>query len=156
VLDELSKLDKRSTPGKYGSGADCYYDGITFPFKDESFDSLVANEVFEHVNDPDHFLDEAYRVLATGGSVFMTIPFVWDEHEQPNDFFRYTSFGIRHMLETHHFEVLVQRKSVNDIRVIFQLINAYIYKITVSRQVWVNTLVATVLMSPSSNTDLDM
>ena len=46
----------------------------------------------------------------------MTIPFVWDEHEQPYDFARYSSFGIKSLLEKHGFHVQKQMKSVNDIR----------------------------------------
>src|SRR6266705_385063 len=61
--------------------ADYYYDGKTFPFANDSFDSAVANEVFEHVFDPDGFLKEVSRVLRPGGTLIMTMPFVWDEHE---------------------------------------------------------------------------
>ena len=34
-----------------------------FPFEDEYFDAVFAGEIIEHLFDPDHFLDEVYRVL---------------------------------------------------------------------------------------------
>jgi hypothetical protein len=44
--------------------------------------------------------------------------------------------------------VVEQRKSMDDIRVIFQLLSAYIYKKTVTKSAWVNLLVTLVLMMP--------
>ena len=108
--------------------ADFFYDGQTFPFNKNEFDSVVANEVFEHVFNPDNFLDEIHRTLKKDGKLIMTLPFVWDEHEQPYDYARYSSFGIKAILEKHGFEILEQRKSIDDIRVIFQLVNLYILK----------------------------
>ena len=128
--------------------AEYFYDGETFPFADGEFDSLVANEVFEHVFNPDRFLSEAQRVLKQDGTMLLTMPFVWDEHEQPYDFARYSSFGIRSLLERHGFEVIEQRKSMDDIRVIFQLLNTYIYKKTVINNEWVNLVVTLLLMAP--------
>jgi len=78
----------------------------------------------------------------------MTVPFVWDEHEQPHDFARYSSFGIWHLLEKHRFEIVEQRKSVDDVCVIFQLINAYIYKKTVRQNGWINLVLTVLLMAP--------
>ena len=145
---EYIGLEYDTPENRASKNADYFYNGETFPFEDASFDSLVANEVFEHVFNPDRFLDEAHRVLRPGGMLLMTLPFVWDEHEQPHDFARYSSFGIRHLLEKHRFEVLEQRKSTDDVRVIFQLINAYIYKKTVSGNGWLNLAATVLLMAP--------
>ena len=128
--------------------ADYFYDGNKFPFDDALFDSIVANEVFEHVFNPDEFLNEIFRILKPQGVALLTMPFVWDEHEQPYDFARYSSFGIKSLLEKHGFEIIEQRKSIDDIRVIFQLLNAYIYKKTVTKNRWFNIVITLVLMAP--------
>ena len=128
--------------------ADVYYDGKVFPFDSEEFDSVVINEVFEHVFDPDGFLAEVGRVLKPGGALLMTVPFVWDEHETPWDFARYSSFGISAILRKHGFQVEILRKSVNDIRAIFQLLTGYIYKKTVTRSPIVNILLTLLLIAP--------
>jgi len=146
--EEYVGLEIDTPQNRAGKKADHFYDGKLFPFADSTFDSLVANEVFEHVFNPDQFLDEAFRVLKPGGMTLLTLPFVWDEHEQPHDFARYSSFGIRALLEKHGFEIVEQRKSTDDIRVIFQLLNAYIYKMTVTKNAWVNLLTTLLLMAP--------
>lgn len=107
---------------------DIFYDGKSFPFKKNVFDSVVSFQVFEHVFNPDEFLEEISRVLKNKGFLLITVPFVWDEHEQPYDFARYSSFGLRYLLKKHNFYIIKHRKSMNDIRIIFQLINDYIYK----------------------------
>ncbi len=43
-----------------------------FPYKSGFFDVVVAAEVIEHLKDTDHFLDEIYRVLKTGGFLVLT------------------------------------------------------------------------------------
>jgi SAM-dependent methyltransferase len=146
--DEYVGLEIDIVANRKEKNADYYYDGKTFPFADNSFDSAVANEVFEHVFDPDRFLNELSRVLRPGGMLLMTMPFVWDEHEQPYDYARYSSFGIKSILQRHGFEVLEQRKSMDDIRALFQLLNMYIYKKTLTGNRWLNVFLVAILMAP--------
>ena len=128
--------------------ADRFYDGKTFPFSDGEFDAVLTSEVLEHVFNPDEFLSEINRVLRDGGVLLLTVPFVWDEHEQPFDYARYSSFGLRHLLESHGFAIIEHRKTMDDIRVIFQLVNAYIYKKTVTGSWRMNLLLTVILMAP--------
>lgn len=128
--------------------ADLYYDGKIFPCEDKSFDNIISNEVLEHVFEPDLFLKEMYRVLKDDGRILLTVPFVWDEHEQPNDFGRYTSYGLKYILEKNGFEIIEFQKSVDDITVIFQLLNGYIYKKIIGKHYWINQLKILVFMAP--------
>ena len=107
---------------------DAWYDGQTFPFDDNKFDSIIMTQVLEHIFNPDHFLEEVRRVTKSGGSLLLSVPFVWDEHEQPHDYARYSSFGLAHLLQNHGFEIKKQLKSSPDVGVIFQLMACYIHK----------------------------
>lgn len=128
--------------------ADVYYDGRHFPFPDASFDAVLCSQVFEHVFTPEEFLGEINRVLRPGGRLLLTVPFVWDEHEQPHDFARYSSFGLKASLERAGLAVEAHRRSLADARVLFQLLNAYLYKITLTPYPRLNLVFALALMAP--------
>jgi SAM-dependent methyltransferase len=49
-------------------------DGGTIPFPDRWFDLVTANQVFEHVDDPDGALDEIVRVLRPSGRLLALFP----------------------------------------------------------------------------------
>jgi SAM-dependent methyltransferase len=130
--------------------ADLLYDGRTFPVQDGEFDSVLCNQVLEHVFEPDAFVSELRRVLKPGGHLLLTVPFVWDEHEQPFDCARYTSFGLAALLQRHGFELVHQRKLMADFSVLPQLINAYVYKVVRSWPTWARLCVCALVMSPVS------
>lgn len=127
---------------------DVFYDGKRIPFDDEYFDSVLSSEVFEHVFNLDEVLAEIVRVLKPGGHLLITIPFVWEEHEAPFDFARYTSFGITHILQNAGFDVVVQKKATGYIETIFQMINAYIVKGIFRSNKYVKVLLTPVLVAP--------
>ena len=123
---EISSTVHTSTKAEFS------YDGRTLPFNKETYESVFLSEVLEHVFNPDEFLKEINRVMTPNGKLFITVPFIWDEHEQPYDFARYSSFGIHHLLKKNGFEIELSEKSCSNIGVLFQLLNGYLYKITYS------------------------
>ncbi len=117
---------------KFGSkkgGADLMFDGRTLPVADASVDTVLCNQVLEHVFEPLPFLRELHRVLRPGGHLLMTVPFVWDEHEQPYDFARYSSFGLAHLAHSAGFEVVESRRTLADASLFAQLWLAYWFKV---------------------------
>lgn len=44
------------------------------PFSDNFFDLVIANEIIEHLINPDIFLEEIRRILKPGGSLILTTP----------------------------------------------------------------------------------
>lgn len=105
---------------------DYFYDGKTLPFPDKSFDGVISTQVLEHVPDPQLYLHEAERVLKPGGSLILSVPFVFEEHETPFDFFRFSQFGVTELLVKANFEVSSIIKSTNAILTIAMLTNVYI------------------------------
>ena len=127
---------------------DVFYDGKTFPFPDNTFDSVLTNQVFEHVFNPTEFMSEINRVLKPNGCLLLTVPFVWDEHEQPFDYGRYSSFGIKHILEQNHFVMFRYSKSCQGIKAVMQLVNLNIYKKFFSKNRYKNLALTVLFISP--------
>ena len=82
---------------------DLTWDGVSMPIPDESFDCVLATEVFEHVPDIDCLLREIKRVLKPEGVIYFTTPFLWPYHEVPHDCQRWTSFGLQQRLKSAGF-----------------------------------------------------
>lgn len=77
---------------------DCYLDvGQTLPFCDGAFDTVILSDVLEHLSDPAGALCEIHRVMARGGTLLLSVPFLYRIHEAPHDYFRYTEHGLRHL-----------------------------------------------------------
>ena len=73
------------------------------PVRDAAFDAVLLTQVLEHVPEPASVLSELHRILADGGTLYLTVPLTWELHELPHDYYRYTSEGLRHLLEAARF-----------------------------------------------------
>ena len=105
---------------------DIFFDGVHLPFKDISFDNIIALEVLEHVEELDDLMFEINRALKKDGFFVASIPFGWPEHEKPFDFRRFTTFGIEKLLIKNKFEIVLISKSGTLISSLLQIIIYYI------------------------------
>ena len=75
------------------------------PVDDERFDHVLLTQVLEHLPEPAAVLAELRRVTKPGGTLWVTAPLFYAVHERPYDFFRYTPYGLRHLVEGAGFVV---------------------------------------------------
>lgn len=73
---------------------------------DDSYDSAVCFEVLEHVQHPAKALSEIFRILKSKAHLILSVPHLSRLHEEPHDYFRYTKYGIRLLLEDAGFKVI--------------------------------------------------
>ncbi|HWM89470.1 MAG TPA: methyltransferase domain-containing protein [Thermoanaerobaculia bacterium] len=74
----------------------------SLPFEDASFDSIVSDQVLEHVRgNPQVAIDESFRVLRPGGIAVHTTCFINPIHNVPGDFWRFTPAGLALMVSPH-------------------------------------------------------
>jgi SAM-dependent methyltransferase len=73
------------------------------PIEDQAADSVLSLSVLEHLREPQVMLGEAWRILKPGGSLVLQVPWQWKIHEAPHDYYRYTPFGLQHLLEQAGF-----------------------------------------------------
>lgn len=130
------------------SKIDKYYDGNTIPYSDCEFDHVFSSEVFEHVFDINEMLIEINRVLKSGGYLGFTCPFVWDEHEQPYDFARYTSFAVEHLIKRHGFELVESGKSTGYFETVMQMLSAYVYQHVLPKNTYLKLILVPFIVAP--------
>jgi SAM-dependent methyltransferase len=70
-------------------------------------DIVLSNQVLEHVDTPSGYLQEAMRVLKPGGYMICTTHGYWFYHPTPNDYWRWTSAGLRKTIEAEGFRITI-------------------------------------------------
>ena len=83
--------------------------GIALPYRDNTFDTVGAFDVLEHIEKDNDALLEWYRVLKPGGKLFLTVPaytWLWSGHDTAlHHQRRYRRSHMRKMLHSHGFEI---------------------------------------------------
>jgi SAM-dependent methyltransferase len=148
TVDSYTGVDvEQSGHNHRHSKIDVFYNGTSLPFENETFDSVFSSEVLEHVFEPDDILQEINRVMKPEAKLLLTAPFCWNEHEIPFDYARYTSVGIKHLLEKNGFEVIEFQKTGSFVKVLFQLFILYLYEVG-SRGGWLGKGIAIIFVVP--------
>ncbi len=86
-------------------GNDVIASVLHLPFASAAFDGVICTEVIEHVPEPEQALREIHRVLRPGGRAYITVPMSWALHYVPHDYYRYTRYGLAHLLGKVGFRV---------------------------------------------------
>ena len=90
-----------------------------YPFKDSSIDYIKAEHLLEHLNDPFRFMQEMYRILKSGGKLFIRVP--------------HFSRGFTHPEHKRGFDVSFPLYYNMDYEAFYQGYSFYLYK---TRLVW--------------------
>ena len=84
-------------------------DANSIQVADGSFDLVTSFQVLEHLQQPWVACEEWGRVLKNGGRLILTTNFFYPIHGSPNDFFRFSSFGLVSLLNSLGFEEIDTR-----------------------------------------------
>lgn len=114
---EYTALDFPSTGGNmYGARPCVFADAAQLPFRDNTFQAVLCLEVLEHVPRPATVMAEISRVLAPGGTAWISMPFLYPVHDAPFDFQRHTIFGLQRDAQAVGLEVVSVHKSSHSLR----------------------------------------
>ena len=72
-----------------------YGDAHCLPLSSNSVDCVLCCEVLEHIKDPRQCCNEIWRVLKPGGAAFISVPFLFPIHADPDDYQRFTPSGLK-------------------------------------------------------------
>lgn len=103
-IHELLGLDRAGDRCQHAPPDLVWVDG-RIPLPEASIDSALCTEVLEHCPSPAAILAEVHRVLKPGGSLVLTLPFLWPLHEVPHDWCRYSPFALKELLSNAGFDV---------------------------------------------------
>lgn len=82
------------------------------PFRTGTVARVLCISVLEHADNPLQILKESYRILQPGGQLFLSVPWLFESHMEPHDFWRFSKWQMDRWLAGEAFEV-VSAEAVN-------------------------------------------
>jgi len=92
------EIENRAYPDVVG-------DALCIPFMTGSIDTVLATELMEHLPSPQIFLAEVARVIRNNGVLILSVPFMEPLHEEPRDYYRFTPYSLRVLLDQNGFSI---------------------------------------------------
>lgn len=89
--------------------ADLFVDCTDTKLEDNRYDTLLSTQVIEHIYDTKKYIAECHRILKKGGIGIFTIPFLWQCHAEPFDYYRFTKYAIEKQFCEQTLEILELR-----------------------------------------------
>lgn len=106
--------------------ADNYLKTLSLDLADESFDNSVSFQVFEHHKDPAKMISEMVRITKRGGYIMISAPFLAGIHEEPNDYQRFTKYGLIELFRRNNCRVVEIREQGSLFSTISMLLNEHL------------------------------
>ena len=107
---------------------------------DKSYDTVFSTQVMEHVDNSDLMMKECNRVLKPDGIFILSVPFCWELHEEPYDFFRFTKYGLTELCNRNNFEILELIPNGGKWAAIFQMNINIIYSSLKGKNIFIKAL----------------
>jgi len=126
LVDEYIGVDHSNTVHSK-QNIDVFAEVYNLPFAKNSFDIAILTQVIEHLENPSEALNEINRILKPEGLLFISWPFLYPIHEAPRDFYRYTKYGMKHLVLGSGFEIVKLNSSSGFWITIFGFTSKYIY-----------------------------
>jgi hypothetical protein len=81
------------------------FDKINRQLNGRRFNTVFCLSVLEHCDQPFLMADNLTRLLAADGRICISVPFSFQFHAYPHDFWRFTHFGIMRLFSSYDFEL---------------------------------------------------
>ncbi len=86
-----------------------------------TYEVVLFTEVLEHLHTPHLAIAELRRILKPGGLLLLTTRFIFPLHGSPVDYYRYTKYGLRHLLQDFEIvELSAEANTMETLAIIYQ------------------------------------
>lgn len=75
----------------------------SLPFENNYADAVFLFSVIYIIKKPEELMKEVFRILKSGGKLFIYSPFIFNESREPDDYLRFTSQGLERLLREAGF-----------------------------------------------------
>lgn len=99
LVEALPEVETRDIEQRVGIAEE-------LPINSASVETVLCNQVLEHVTDEREAVHEAFRVLRPGGYFIGSVPHISPVHLEPHDYRRFTRYGLEMLLKDAGFEVV--------------------------------------------------
>ncbi len=101
------------------------------PFSAQSFDTIILSDVLEHIAAPQVLWAEMARILRPDGVIIMNTPFFYWLHEEPFDFYRYTSHALKRFATDNELEVVSLEAIGGSVEIFIDFLSKHLYHLPV-------------------------
>ena len=93
------------------------------PFIDRTVDVIILDTVLEHLDQPQRCVNEAHRVLKSGGQVICVTPFIFPYHAYPKHYWNFSEDGLRYLFR--HFSRVTVETDMGPTSALINLVTEY-------------------------------
>ena len=132
-------IDEKTNPDIIG-------DLHRIPNNKESFDTVIATEVLEHLQNPQQAINEIYRILKPRGICVLSTRFVQLYHPSPKDYYRFSEDSLKHLFKDfqkikiiphgNRFLAIWEMINTGEIGIILNLFNPLIALFNIKDKKW--------------------
>tara|TARA_B100000242_G_C42913298_1_gene423460 strand:- start:36 stop:815 length:780 start_codon:yes stop_codon:yes gene_type:complete len=80
---------------------------------DIKFDLIVIPNLMHHVFNQEKIIKSSYKLLNPNGKLYIFEPTIRELHQIPNDYIRWTPFGLNKIAESNNFRLISQKETGN-------------------------------------------
>lgn len=148
-VDEYIMVDKSSVHNHmFQTSKEKFIDADIkdLPFDDNSVDSIILTQVLEHIDEPHKAMSEVSRILKKDGVLILSVPFIYQAHATPYDYFRFSEYGLKNLLKDYDYEILEFHYQGYLGTAIFSIINGFIWNLSSKNKILRNTILLPFLL----------
>ncbi len=73
--------------------------------KKNSLDLIIIPNLFHHIEDHDFLINKCFSFLKKGGRLYIFEPILREVHQAPDDFLRFTPYGLKNIIKKNRFKI---------------------------------------------------